>query len=168
MKTILKMFAVCLMLMLLVSSPVAAQSKAAAAFERLKALAGEWEGTVEGKAGRITYKVVSNGTAVLESISGQGHEDGMISIYHFDGENLMMTHYCSMGNQPRMRATPADVSDTQIIFRLVDTTNVKSADEGQITGLVTYFGDGTQFTQEWSGRGQGKVSTTVFRWTRKK
>jgi hypothetical protein len=26
----------------------------------------------------------------------------MISVYHPDGSSFFMTHYCSMGNQPRM------------------------------------------------------------------
>jgi hypothetical protein len=28
----------------------------------------------------------------------------MVTVYHKDGDDLVLTHYCSAGNQPRMRA----------------------------------------------------------------
>ena len=30
--------------------------------------------------------------------------EDMISMFHVDGDRLLMTHYCSAGNQPRMKA----------------------------------------------------------------
>ena len=33
---------------------------------------------------------------------GSPHE--MVTVYHADGPDLVLTHYCMEGNQPRMRA----------------------------------------------------------------
>src|SRR5262245_39718357 len=77
--------------------------------ERLKKLAGTW--VAADKDGKPTDQVVSvvrvtaAGSAVHETLfPGQPHE--MISVYHLDGKDLLMTHYCSLGNQPRMKADP--------------------------------------------------------------
>ena len=86
-----------------------AKPPAQAGLERLKKLAGTW---VEAdKDGKPTDKVVSvvkvtaAGSAVTETIfPGQPQE--MISVYHRDGADLVMTHYCALGNQPRMKADP--------------------------------------------------------------
>ena len=44
--------------------------------------------------------------AVVETIfPGQAHE--MVTVYHVDGPDLVLTHYCMEGNQPRMRAKAA-------------------------------------------------------------
>src|SRR5258706_3522145 len=77
--------------------------------ERLKKLAGTW---VEAdKDGKPTDKVVSiikvtaGGSAVQETIfPGQPME--MMSVYHLDKGDLVMTHYCMLGNQPQMKADP--------------------------------------------------------------
>src|SRR5438046_4656323 len=77
--------------------------------ERLKKLAGTW--VAADKDGKPTDQVVSvikvtaGGSAVQETLfPGQPQE--MVSIYHKDGADLVMTHYCMLGNQPRMKADP--------------------------------------------------------------
>ena len=41
-----------------------------AGFDRIKALAGEWEGkTADGKPVRLTYKVASAGSVVVETLT---------------------------------------------------------------------------------------------------
>src|SRR6202011_3667294 len=74
--------------------------------ERMKKLAGTW---VEAdKDGKPTDKVVSvikvtaAGSAVQETLfPGQPQE--MVSVYHLDKGDLVMTHYCALGNHPRMK-----------------------------------------------------------------
>lgn len=78
-------------------------------FERMKKMAGTW---VEAdKEGKPTDKVVSvvkvtaSGSTIQETLfPGQPME--MISMYHMDGADLVMTHYCALGNQPKMKADP--------------------------------------------------------------
>src|SRR5438105_10573588 len=77
--------------------------------ERMKKLAGTW---VEAdKDGKPTDKVVSvvkvtaGGSAVHET-HFPGTPMEMVSVYHLDKGELVMTHYCVLGNQPRMKAAP--------------------------------------------------------------
>ena len=86
-----------------------AQTDAQKAFATLKTLPGTWEGTgMEGRdsnmAVRVDFKVTAGGSAVMSEILG--HED-MISMFHMDGDRLLLTHYCAVGNQPRMALHPS-------------------------------------------------------------
>ena len=87
--------------------PSTPASDAAAAFARLKSLAGEWEGNTEKGKVRLSYEVISGGNAVAEHESG-GEMPAMLTVYHLDGNRLLLTHYCAAGNQPRMEATAFD------------------------------------------------------------
>lgn len=81
---------------------------AATAFGRITALAGEWVAAEDSemfKKGDVVsrYAVTAAGSAVVETVMpGSPHE--MITVYHSDGPDLVLTHYCVEGNQPRMRA----------------------------------------------------------------
>src|SRR3984885_14545336 len=77
--------------------------------EKMKKLVGTW-GAAD-KDGKPTDQVVSiikvtaGGSVVHETLfPGQPHE--MVSVYTVDGADLIMTHYCVLGNQPRMKADP--------------------------------------------------------------
>lgn len=85
----------------------ASQELARATYDRLASLAGEWEGPVTGDPTlrvRLTYEVVANGNAVVETqyVPGREGDPVMISIYYMDGPLLRMDHYCAARNQPRM------------------------------------------------------------------
>ncbi|MFO0965805.1 MAG: hypothetical protein U0793_09515 [Gemmataceae bacterium] len=97
-----------------------------AAFDKLKKLAGTW--LAAGDDGKATDQVVSiikvtaGGSAVHETLfPGQPHE--MVSVYTVDGPDLIMTHYCVLGNQPRMKADPKSASN-QIVWRFAGGTNL--------------------------------------------
>ncbi len=84
---------------------------AAAAFEKLKGLAGSWTGAGpegEGEAPH-EYRLASAGTVVMETMYG-GTDHEMINMYHLDGDDLVLTHYCSGGNQPRMKLDRASAT----------------------------------------------------------
>src|SRR5574341_1308936 len=60
-------------------------------FDQLKPLVGEWEGqTSSGKATRVSYQIVSGGTALLERLK-TGDEPEMVTVYTPDGGHLAMT-----------------------------------------------------------------------------
>jgi hypothetical protein len=97
-----------------------------AALEKLKKLAGTW--VVADKDGKPTdqvqsiIKVTAGGSAVHETIfPGQPHE--MISVYTVEGSDLVMTHYCVLGNQPRMKADPKSPAN-QIVFQFAGGGNL--------------------------------------------
>jgi hypothetical protein len=111
-----------------------------AGLEKLKKLAGTW--VVADKDGKPTdqvasiIKVTAGGSVVHETLfPGQPHE--MVSIYTVDGNDLIMTHYCVLGNQPRMKADPNSPSN-QIVFRFIGGGNLdakkdKHMHEGTLT-----------------------------------
>jgi len=160
---------VLLLLVLITSSASSfpASGEASAAFERLKQLAGEWEGkTPDGTFVQVSYELVSSGTVLMERL-GSSDEPSMISVYHIDGDSLIMTHYCSEGNQPRMRAAlPGEAN--RIKFNFFDGTNLGKSSHGHMQSLVVTFEDKDHMRQEWTSRHGGKEATAVFNFARKK
>lgn len=98
-----------------------------AGLDKMKSLAGTW--VVADKDGKPTdevasvIKVTAGGSAVQETIfPGQPHE--MVSLYTADGPDLVMTHYCMLGNQPRMKAVPNSVTSNKIQFEFTGGGNL--------------------------------------------
>src|SRR6187399_3016182 len=76
--------------------------------EKMKTLVGTW--VAADKDGKPTDQVVSvikltaGGSAVHETLF-PGEAQEMVSVYTADGPDLLLTHYCMLGNQPRMKAS---------------------------------------------------------------
>lgn len=138
------------------------------AWESMKSLQGEWEGLADGKvATRATYRLVSNGTALMETLtSADEHASDMVTMYHRDGGRIAMTHYCSEDTQPRMRADARDPK--RIAFTYVDATNLPSKDAPRMTGLVVTLKDADHFTQDWTHTEGAHSMTSQFVFNRKK
>jgi hypothetical protein len=152
------------------AAPAVAAAGAAAAdpLDRLRALAGDWEGTgMNGKPVHITYTVTAAGSVVMEAID-PGTDHSMITMYHKDGDRLMMTHYCAAGNQPRMRAEKTAADARTIRFAMVDATNLAKPTDGHMVRLALTMDDDTHLTQEWTFRNEGKDAVDTFRLERKK
>src|SRR5215469_14422513 len=119
------------MLLLCAATPADTQEDAGPRmFERMKALGGEWEGTFEwshGRTGsgplRVTYSLTGAGSALVETIL-QGGVPTMTTVYHLDGSDLRMTHYCAARNQPRLKAVRIDDVRGSAEFTLVDVTGI--------------------------------------------
>jgi len=124
-----------------------AQNKANGGFDKLKSLAGEWQGKKsDGSAVTVSYQVVSGGNSVMEMIE-PGAEPSMVTIYHTNGDKLMMTHYCSVGNQPRMSA-PAPAGEVKSLnFTFVDATNMAKPTEAHMHSLAMAFQDNDHITE---------------------
>jgi hypothetical protein len=131
---------------------------AKAAFDKLKALSGAWE----GKAGHgdklgpasVRWETISAGTAVMETLfPGTDHE--MRSVYFLDGGDLVLTHYCAMGNQPRMKLSPAS-TDRELVFDFDGGTNVNPAKDVHIhSGRIKLLGPDA-LEGEWTVWGGGR------------
>jgi hypothetical protein len=140
-------------------------------FERLKALAGEWEGSARGGADatpiptRATIKVVSAGSAVmLTTDAGTPHE--MVTMFHRDGDSLLATHYCSAMNQPRMKARSGSPAGT-LAFEFMDGTNL-GPHPGRMQSLVMGMPSADQQTQVWTFRAGDREETMTFDLKRKR
>jgi hypothetical protein len=146
---------------ILAACAVSAQSDAQKSFDQIKSLAGAWEGkNSQSQPLQVSFKVTSNGSAVMSEISGHG--DDMISMIHFDGRNkLLLTHYCSAGNQPRMVASASPDGKT-ITFNFLDATNLASADAGHMQHVAFTILDANHHTEEWSFNDHGKEMKEFF------
>ena len=74
--------------------PLLAAPHSAAAFQRLQALAGDWEGKDEkGQPVKSRFNSIVSNTAVMETISPSGMED-MVTVYSLDGDGIALVHFC--------------------------------------------------------------------------
>jgi hypothetical protein len=141
-----------------------------AAFEQFKQLAGEWVGTEKGKDGQdihVKYKVTAGGSAVVETIF-PGSEHEMITVIHRDGADLLLTHYCMLGNQPHMKAS-GNGDGKKIEFKFVNATNLKSAKDMHMHDVTFTFVDKDTLRTDWTHYNDGKSTGAVaFELKRKK
>jgi len=99
----------------------AAQSDAQKAFEKLKTLAGTWQGSVMGMSVQTTIRVTSRGNAILHEMTSSGMPDNPITMIYVDGDRLLLTHYCDSGNRPRMEGKISPDGNS-VEFTLFDIT----------------------------------------------
>jgi hypothetical protein len=164
----LKILAIGVGVLLFAGLTLAAAEKSNAGFEKLKSLAGEWEGKAsDGKPVKATYKVTSAGSAVSETLQS-GTEPEMLTVYHLDGDHLMMTHYCSLANQPRMRAAVFSGDPKALDFEYVGATNLGKADAPHMHHLAVAFDDTNHITQKWMLKGMGPDQEVTFHLERKR
>lgn len=153
----------------LLTCPVAAEIEATKAFEQLKNLVGEWQGSREdGSTATAIYRLSANGSVLVEEfdvIDREGYD--MSTMYHLDGDRLMLTHYCMAKNQPRMKADLASSDLNTLRFSFLDATNMKSPEDGHMHSAVFRFVDENEMNQSWTFRKDGKDSfTEVIRFER--
>ena len=152
----------------LAGGAVRAQSRATAGFEKLKSLVGEWQGTTpDDRTVDVTYQLISGGTALMETLQSP-NEPEMVTIYHLDGDRLMVTHYCSIGNQPRLVAQVPAGEIKSLNFTLLEVTNLTKPSAGHICSLGVAFEDRDHLKQTWAYRQDGKDVAETFNLKRKK
>lgn len=132
------------------------------AYKQLKGLAGEWEGSVmksDGPATKVTYRVTANGHTLVETLfPGSNHE--MISMYHLDQGRLVLTHYCAMGNQPRMALDPARSSAKELIFDFTGGGNLDAGRDPHVHSGRIRFPETDRLEAEWYVFSEGKLAGT--------
>ena len=95
-----------------------AQSDAQKSFDKIKTLAGSWEGHVtvtppqpemgDGTVTQVSMRVTSRGNSLVHEMKGAGtpedpaRYDHPVTMFYVDGDRLLLTHYCDAGNRPRM------------------------------------------------------------------
>ena len=109
----------------------APESAGARMFDRMRDLVGAWEGTLEWSGGRtgsgklrVNYHLTGGGSALVEDLlMTETDIPTMTTVYHLDGPDLRMTHFCAAMNQPRLKATLVDDMKGAATFSFVDVTN---------------------------------------------
>ena len=83
-----------------ISAPTTA--KADGDFAALAALVGEWRNAERpGSPLRIRFALAAGGTVLQESWF-RGETLHSLTLYHRDGDRVIVTHYCPQGNQPTL------------------------------------------------------------------
>ena len=68
----------------------------------------------------LRYRLIAADSVLVET-DFPGTAKEMLTMYHRDGDQLMLTHYCRCGNQPRMRARAgAAANEVSVRFRWRD------------------------------------------------
>lgn len=131
-------------------------SGAAACFDRMKKLVGDWYRKDKDGKSHLTlrYRLTGAGTA-LEEVMAPGTAYEMVTMYHLDGNDLVATHYCAAGNQPHLKASP-DSTPEKISFEFVSCSNMKSPNDVHIHRAVFTFIGPDKFTADWYGYANGK------------
>jgi hypothetical protein len=137
------------------------------AFNRIKTLAGTWKCDISDRhqaeghqekhpsESSVIYKLTGAGSAVIETqFPGSDHE--MVSVYHRDGDDLRMTHYCAAGNQPRVKLDRAMSTSKRLIFVFDGDTNLDPQKDMHIHGLEITFHDDGKVTSAWEACEGGK------------
>lgn len=136
-----------------------AESEGQTSFQQLTALEGKWSGKgSEGQPIEVSFRMTAGGSALMSEIQGQGHEN-MITMFHLDGDRLLMTHYCGVGNQPRMKMIASDPKS--VSFEFFDGTNIKPGD-GHMQRLRLTQLDANHHTEEWVFLDHGTEHKEVF------
>ena len=156
-----------------VGSPaLAGEVTAKGAFEQLKTLAGGWEGPIEGEgeeaeaeakaAGPAIHEiqVSAAGTVVMETMA-PGTEHEMINMYHLDGDDLLLTHYCAGGNQPQMKLNRQSSTNETLVFDFIGGTNLDPTVDPHIHNAKIQMVDSDHFESIWQSWNEGKQYGTM-------
>ncbi len=131
----------------------------ATAFARLKGLAGQWRGNrPDGREVEVDYRTSALDSALVETWNlGPGCE--ALTIYHMDGNDLMASHFCPQGNQPRLKMRRA--SGSRFDFSFHDATGVDPGEGVQQSFWIEIGEDGTITRSETYVQGDTTESETI-------
>ena len=70
----------------------------------------------------------------------------MTNMYALDGKSLLMTHYCAMGNQPRMKADA--LTNNRLVFKPAGVTDFDG--ETIMNAMTLVFVSKDHIEQRWT------------------
>jgi hypothetical protein len=136
-----------------------AETDAQKSFDLLKSMEGKWVGRdSQGEQIEVTFRMTAGGSALMSEIRGHGPEN-MITMFHMDGDRLLMTHYCGVGNQPRLKVVSVDAK--AVSFEFVDGTNIGPG-AGHMQYVTFSQPDANHHLEEWTFLDHGKNIKQLF------
>ena len=124
---------------------------AVAAFERFRAMEGTWEGrSTKGWRESVSFKTIAGGSAVVETSFDAHPNETMLTVFHLDGEDLTLTHYCVAKNQPRLRATEISADGRTVSFTFAGGGNLADRNRGHMDSAVFRFEDADHISSRWT------------------
>ena len=139
---------------------------------RIKSLEGEWEMEDEnGNWNTASVVAVSSNGSVVRQVMFPGAAHEMTNLYHMDGSDAVVTHYCAVGNQPRMVApkmTSTPEGDA-IAFDFDSVSNLLPSHDHVMGKLRLVFLDDNHFREDWTSMDRdGNVASEMsFTYRRK-
>ncbi|MBV9342732.1 MAG: hypothetical protein JO159_17850 [Acidobacteria bacterium] len=141
----------------------AAESDAQKSFDKLKTLAGNWQGPIvvdppqadikNGILGHVSLRVTSRGNALVhemydpEKPDDPTRYDHPLTMLYLDGGRLILTHYCDAGNRPRMVArSSADGKKVEFDFADLSGGN----ENGHMYHAVFTLIDADHHIEDWT------------------
>ena len=150
----------------IVATSAPSTSPAAAAFHKLSALVGNWEGKDDsGAVVKSHFQLIAGRTAVMETLTMPGM-DQMITFYSLDGDSILLVHYCPTNNQPRMRATPQAGDPSKLVFSFESVANLPNPDAGHEHKLVLEFTGKDHIVEHWTWRQNHKDTVITYHLSR--
>jgi hypothetical protein len=130
-------------------------------FARLKSLKGRWIARpIDGsKPIEVVYDSASKGSIVTEQFGVE------LSVFYKDGDQLLMTHFCNAGNQPRLKLRAVtDVST--LTFGFYDITNLRSPDDAHVDEVSYHFRSPDLMDGTWTWKEKGALRSEKYLLTR--
>ena len=152
-----------LTILLMTFSAVAfAQSDAQKSFDKVKSLAGTWQGPVavdppvaemSSAKMQVSMRVTSRGNALVHEMQEAGTAedptkyDHPVTMFYVDGDRLTLIHYCDAGNRPRMvgKLSP---DGKKVEFDFVDLSG--GNENGHMYHAVFTFIDENHHIEDWT------------------
>ena len=132
-------------------------------FSQMQKMVGKW--AMLGEDGKpmpgsaLESRFSAGGSAIVETIfPGEPHE--MVSVYHTDGSQILMTHYCALGNAPVMRLEPESDENTWVFHCHGEGTNFHKNDTHMAHGKITWI-DENRFRSEWTTSVDGVLGESI-------
>jgi hypothetical protein len=148
--------------LLLITTAAFADSDAQKSFDKLKTLAGNWEGPVSmtpdmgmatDKPMHITLRPTSRGNVLVHEMQEAGTPldatkyDHPVTMLYLDGDRLTLIHYCDAGNRPRM-AGKLSPDGKKVEFDFVDLSG--GNENGHMYHAVFTFIDENHHSEDWT------------------
>lgn len=152
-----------IVLLVLLSAAAFGQSDAQKSFDKLKTLAGGWEGPVTfdpptaemstDKPVHVSLRVTSRGNALVHEMQEAGSPldpekyDHPVTMMYIDGDHLNLIHYCDAGNRPHMVArSSADGKKVEFDFADLSGGN----EQGHMYHAVFTIVDANHHSEDWT------------------
>ncbi len=130
-------------------------------FTQLKALVGNWKGSMKMENGQeapcnMSYELTAGGSAILEKCFA-GTPMEMITVYTDDAEGvLQMTHYCMLGNQPKLKLVKS--KGKKLFFDLAKDSEIRVGSETHMHSAIFELKSGDKMVQSWVKYENGQAS----------
>jgi hypothetical protein len=133
------------------------------AFQKIKQLAGNWQGSVDMGQGsqsiKASYRISSAGSVLVETIF-EGTPNEMVTVYHDDkNQQLGMTHYCGLNNQPKLILIGE--KENVLEFDLAPDAPIDASREPHMHALTLTFAGNNEMQQHWTQFAQGAKKKVV-------